>query len=36
VGLGDETNFVNADGSWKGEYIPAFARRHPFVFASVA
>lgn len=35
LGLGDENNHVDADGSWKGQYIPAFARRYPFVFASV-
>lgn len=36
VGLNDEENLmVNADGVWaEGTYIPAFARRYPFVLAS--
>ncbi len=25
---------VNADGTWKGGYVPAFLRRYPFVFAA--
>jgi len=34
MGLKEEKNiFVSEDGSWlKGEYIPAFLRRYPFVF----
>jgi hypothetical protein len=27
----DENLFVEADGSWSGNYIPAFIRRYPFV-----
>jgi hypothetical protein len=26
--------FVNHDGSWDGNYVPAYVRRYPFVFAS--
>jgi hypothetical protein len=26
--------YVNDDGSWDGKYVPAYARRYPFVFAS--
>jgi hypothetical protein len=35
LGLGEENGHIEADGSWKGEYIPAFARRYPFVFGTV-
>lgn len=32
-GLRDDENlFVEADGSWSADYIPAFVRRYPFVF----
>lgn len=35
LGLRAEENlFVDADGGWKGRYIPAFLRRYPFVFSS--
>lgn len=30
----DENLLVSDDGKWQGEYIPAFFRRYPFVFAS--
>jgi hypothetical protein len=26
--------FIKADGSWDARYVPAFARRYPFVFSS--
>ncbi len=29
-----ENLFVAPDRSWRGRYVPAFLRRHPFVFAS--
>ena len=29
-----QNNYVNADGSWNGRYIPAFLRRYPFVFSN--
>lgn len=29
-----ENLFVGDDGSWQGDYIPAFVRRYPFVFSS--
>lgn len=29
----DENLYVSDDGSWTAEYIPAFVRRYPFVFA---
>jgi hypothetical protein len=29
----DKNEFVNVDGAWAGEYVPAFLRRYPFVFA---
>lgn len=34
LGLEKETNnFVNGKGEWiKGEYIPAYVRRYPFIF----
>ncbi len=25
--------FIDDDGNWKGQYVPAFLRRYPFVFA---
>ena len=29
----DKNSFVNGKGEWKkGEYIPAYARRYPFIF----
>ncbi len=35
LGTGAEQNaFVNDDGSWGADYVPAFVRRYPFVFAS--
>jgi hypothetical protein len=34
LGVRDSENlFVDADGRWKGTYIPAFVRRYPFVFS---
>jgi len=30
----DENLFVSAEGDWKGNYVPAFLRRYPFVFAT--
>jgi hypothetical protein len=30
----EQNLFVHADGSWDGDYVPAFIRRYPFVFAS--
>jgi hypothetical protein len=36
LGLADEQNiFVDAEGNWQSRYIPAFARRYPYVFSSV-
>lgn len=29
----NENLFVDADGSWRGKYLPAFVRRYPFVFS---
>lgn len=29
----NENLFVDADGSWRGRYVPAFVRRYPFIFA---
>jgi hypothetical protein len=35
LGVRDNENvFVGADGKWDAGYIPAFVRRHPFVFGS--
>lgn len=35
LGLRDKENaFVDAQGGWTARYIPAFARRYPFVFSS--
>jgi len=35
LGLRDKENaFVDAQGAWSARYIPAFARRYPFVFSS--
>ncbi|MFM2111941.1 MAG: hypothetical protein RLZZ271_601 [Pseudomonadota bacterium] len=31
----DENLFVEPDGAWSGNYIPAFVRRYPFVLASI-
>ncbi len=37
VGLrADENLCVTANGSWDGDYVPAFLRRYPFVFANGA
>ncbi|SEO33141.1 SapC protein [Pseudorhodobacter antarcticus] len=34
IGLrADENLCVNADGTWDGDYVPAFLRRYPFVFS---
>ena len=34
LGLSGQKNvFVGSDGSWQADYIPAFVRRYPFVFA---
>lgn len=36
LGLGPNENlFVDAEGHWLANYIPAFARRYPFIFSSV-
>ena len=37
VGVANRRNlFVGADGNWRaGNYIPAYVRRYPFIFASV-
>lgn len=35
LGVRDNENlFVNEDGSWAGNYVPAFLRRYPFVFST--
>lgn len=35
-GLREQENlFVRPDGSWSGNYLPAFVRRYPFVLASI-
>lgn len=35
LGLRQKENlYVDGDGSWQGRYVPAFARRYPFVFSS--
>ena len=35
LGLGPSENlFVDAEGKWRARYIPAFARRYPFIFSS--
>lgn len=31
---GDQNLYLSADGRWQADYIPAFIRRYPFVFAS--
>ncbi len=37
LGVRDNENlFVDADGRWRGKYIPAFVRRYPFVFSQDA
>lgn len=34
LGMEDGKNqFVDADGNWKANYVPAFVRRYPFVFS---
>lgn len=30
---GNNNDHVNEDGTWRGEYVPAFLRRYPFVFS---
>lgn len=36
LGIKEENNlFVNESGEWNASYVPAFARRYPFVFSSV-
>jgi hypothetical protein len=32
-GKKDQNAYVDADGRWNGQYVPAFVRRYPFVFA---
>ena len=32
----DENLYVDAEGKWRGRYIPAFVRRYPFVFSQDA
>lgn len=35
LGVGDDENlYVDDDGHWSGNYVPAFVRRYPFVFSS--
>ncbi|KAF0285429.1 hypothetical protein BA899_00070 [Spiribacter sp. SSL99] len=35
LGMRDEENlFVDSDGRWQADYIPAFVRRYPFVLAN--
>ena len=35
LGFGENENlFVDDDGKWNAKYIPAFARRYPYVFSS--
>ena len=29
----DRNDYIDADGAWRGRYIPAFLRRYPFIFA---
>jgi hypothetical protein len=37
LGTGTEQNlFLNDDGGWGADYVPAFVRRYPFVFAAGA
>lgn len=37
LGIRNEQNlYLAPDGHWKADYIPAFIRRYPFVFASTA
>lgn len=31
-----KNQFVGADGVWKGDYIPAYVRRYPFIIGEVA
>ncbi len=31
--LWDQNNFVDENGQWTAQYVPAFVRRYPFVFA---
>lgn len=34
LGLRESENlFIDAEGRWQGDYVPAFLRRYPFVFA---
>lgn len=30
----DENLYLNADGGWQAQYVPAFVRRYPFVFST--
>ncbi|KAA0014622.1 SapC family protein [Billgrantia pellis] len=35
LGIDQDSNLmVDGEGQWRGEYVPAFLRRYPFVFAS--
>jgi len=34
LGVEGNNSFLQPDGSWKATYIPAFARRYPFVYSS--
>ncbi|PMR72714.1 SapC family protein [Billgrantia endophytica] len=37
LGIDQDANLmVDSEGQWRGEYVPAFLRRYPFVFASSA
>lgn len=36
LGLSDRQNlFIDDDGAWRADYIPAFVRRYPFVFTTL-
>lgn len=36
LGFGEHENlFVDAEGKWRAQYVPAFARRYPYIFSSV-
>ena len=36
LGFGEHDNlFVDAEGKWRAQYVPAFARRYPYIFSSV-
>ncbi|MBF0210215.1 MAG: SapC family protein [Desulfamplus sp.] len=32
----DQNNFINEDGSWKVQYIPAYFRQYPFILVKAA